>query len=106
MSKHSEPEKESKPQRRGDTQKCPVCGSHVESEAYYCPTCHNSFCYHCRARLVPSDAQMECVNQACAYYAKLICGTCASKVEQDAPPSVYLEPEEGYWPGFLLPISR
>jgi hypothetical protein len=25
--------------RLGDTKRCPACRTHVESEAYHCPTC-------------------------------------------------------------------
>jgi hypothetical protein len=88
--------------RRGDVEKCPVCGSHVDAEAYYCPSCRNYFCFHCRSRLVPPDTQLQCVNQQCNYYGKLICGVCNGERERDEAPTVYAEPEDGYWPGWLL----
>ena len=86
------------PTRRGDVQKCPVCGVHVDPEAYYCPQCHNYFCFHCRARVTASDEQFQCTDQACDYYAKLVCERCDVAVEKAESPSVYAEPEDGYWP--------
>ncbi len=91
-------------ERRGDVQKCPVCGSQVDPEAYFCPTCRNYFCYHCRARLLDSDKQLQCVDQNCSYYAKLVCSVCDSNVEKEEPPTVYAEPEDGYWPAWLILI--
>ncbi len=88
--------------RRGDVQKCPVCGSHVDTEAYHCPSCRNYFCFHCRARLVPADPQLQCVNQHCDYYGKLVCDVCDRAHERDEAPTVYAEPEDGYWPAWLL----
>lgn len=88
--------------RRGDVAKCPVCGSAMDSEAFHCPTCHSFFCYQCRARLLPSDKQLECINQSCDYYGKLTCSICNAPVERSEPPAVYLEPEGGYWPALLL----
>jgi hypothetical protein len=88
--------------RRGDLQKCPVCGSHVDPEAYLCPHCRNYYCFHCRARLLASDQQYQCVNQNCEYYGKLLCSVCNPEVEKDEPPSVYAEPEDGYWPLLLI----
>ncbi len=95
---------EAKPEinRRGDVEKCPVCGSAVDADAYHCPSCRNYFCYHCRARLVPPDKQLQCVNQDCDYYGKLVCDVCDVAHERDEPPTVYAEPEDGYWPGWLL----
>jgi hypothetical protein len=90
--------------RRGDLQKCPVCGSQVDADAYHCPHCHNYYCFHCRARLLGSDKQFQCINKSCNYYGKLVCGVCDPEVEKDEPPAVYLEPEDGYWP-LLLFIS-
>ena len=92
------------PQRRGDAEKCPVCGSRVDSEAYYCPTCQSFYCFHCRARLLPSDTQLQCVNQCCEYYGKLVCGVCDAAAEKEEPPAVYSEPEDGYWPAWLVLI--
>lgn len=88
--------------RRGDVEKCPVCGSHVDAEAYHCPRCHSYFCFHCRARLMPPDTQLQCVNQQCDYYGKLVCGVCDTANEKEEPPAVYAEPEDGYWPAWLL----
>lgn len=88
--------------RLGDVGKCPVCGSAVDPEAYYCPTCSNYFCFHCRARLLPADTQVQCVNQDCTYYAKLVCEACSSRQEKEELPAVYAEPEDGYWPGWLV----
>lgn len=88
--------------RRGDVEKCPVCGSHVDAEAYYCPSCRNYFCFHCRSRLVPPDRQLQCVNQQCDYYGKLVCDVCDPAHQRDEAPSVYAEPEDGYWPGWLI----
>ena len=34
------------------------------------------FCFHCRARLLPPDTQLQCVNQQCDYYGKLVCDVC------------------------------
>jgi hypothetical protein len=90
------------PERRGDVNKCPICGSQVDAEAYHCPTCRNYFCYHCRARLLLSEKHLQCVSQSCAYYGKLICSVCDQLEEKEAPPSVYAEPEDGYWPVWLL----
>ena len=84
--------------RRGNVEKCPVCGSQVDSEAYCCPTCRSFFCYHCRARVVETDPQFQCINQACDYYGRLVCGVCDPRHERQEPPSIYLEPEDGFWP--------
>jgi hypothetical protein len=89
-------------ERRGDVQKCPVCGSAVDPDAYHCSKCRNYFCFHCRARLLDSDKQFQCANQDCTYYGKLICSECDREVVEQAPPSVYSEPEDGYWPLLLF----
>jgi hypothetical protein len=52
--------------------------------------------------LLGVDAQMQCTNQGCNYYGKLICAVCDPAVEHEEPPSVYAEPEDGYWPAWLL----
>ncbi|TWU29054.1 hypothetical protein Poly41_67530 [Novipirellula artificiosorum] len=96
-SKHS-------PQRLGDVEKCPVCGSRVDGEAYHCPTCRNSFCFHCRASVLPSEVQYKCTNQPCEYYGKLLCDVCEERVEREEPPAIYLEPQEGYWPLLLVAL--
>ena len=88
-------------ERRGDVGKCPSCGSSVDPDAYHCATCRNYYCFHCRARLLPSDAQLECVNQDCGYYGKLVCGICDSLHDKKEAPLVYAEPVDGYWPLWL-----
>jgi hypothetical protein len=88
--------------RRGNVEKCPVCGSPVDAEAYCCPTCTSLFCFHCRARVLASDPQFQCVNQSCDYYGRLICDVCDSRHEREESPSVYLEPEDGFWPLLLV----
>ena len=92
------------PNRRGNVGKCPACGSSVDPDAWRCPTCRTDFCFHCRARLLPADIQLECVAQECAYYGKLICSVCDVAVEREEAPAVYSEPEDGYWPGLLLGV--
>ena len=89
-------------ERLGDVRKCPVCGSPVDADAYHCPSCRNYFCFHCRARLVPKDVELQCVNRHCDYYGKLVCDVCDVAQEQEEPPTVYEEPEDGYWPGLLV----
>jgi hypothetical protein len=42
------------------------------------------------------------VRQQCDYYGKLVCGVCDKAVEQEEPPAVYAEPEDGYWPAWLV----
>jgi hypothetical protein len=91
-----------KVKRRGDVEKCPVCGSRVDAEAYHCPSCRNYFCYHCRARVLPTDILLQCVNQACDYYGKLVCGVCDVAHEKEEAPVSYAEPEDGYWPAWLV----
>lgn len=87
--------------RRGDVTKCPVCGVGIDPGAYHCAKCRNYFCYHCRARLLSTDTQVRCLNQECDYYAKLICGVCDLPRDKEEAPSVYAEPEDGYWPLWL-----
>ncbi len=87
--------------RRGDVDKCPACGAGIHPDAYHCSVCQNDFCYHCRARLLPSDIQLQCINQHCDYYGKLVCSVCDVLTEKQENPSVYQEPEDGYWPGLL-----
>ncbi len=88
--------------RRGELEKCPVCGSHVDAEAYHCPKCRNYFCFHCRARLLSRDTQLQCTNGQCNYYGKLVCEICDVVGEKEESPAVYVEPEDGYWPVWLL----
>jgi hypothetical protein len=33
-----------------------------------------------------------------------MCGVCDKLAEKDEPPAVYAEPEDGYWPGWLLAV--
>lgn len=87
--------------RRGDVGKCPICGSSVDPDAYHCVKCRNYFCFHCRARLLPPDAQSECVNQDCGYYGKLVCGVCDGAHDKQEAPLIYAEPVDGYWPLWL-----
>jgi hypothetical protein len=88
--------------RRGDVTKCPICGSPADPDAYHCAKCRNYFCFHCRARILPSDVQAECVNSDCAYYGKLVCGLCETPHVKEEAPLVYAEPLDGYWPLWLL----
>ena len=52
--------------------------------------------------MLQPDTQLQCVNQNCEYYGKLVCGVCNPINEKDEPPSIYAEPEDGYWPAWLL----
>lgn len=88
--------------RRGNVEKCPVCGSRVDADAYCCPTCRSYFCFHCRARVLESDPQFQCVNQACDYYGRLVCNVCDPRHDREESPTVYLEPEDGFWPLLLV----
>lgn len=45
-------------ERRGDLQKCPICGMPVDPDAYHCPHCHNYYCFHCRARLLGGEVTL------------------------------------------------
>lgn len=91
-------------ERRGNLQKCPVCGMQVDPDAYLCPHCRNYYCFHCRTRLLVSDQQFQCVNRDCGYYGKLLCSLCDPLAEKDEPPAVYAEPEDGYWPAWLAVV--
>ena len=51
---------------------------------------------------MPQDIQLQCVNQQCDYYGKLVCDVCDVAHEREETPTVYAEPEDGYWPGLLL----
>ncbi len=90
------------PQRLGDIQKCPACGSTVDPGAYCCPKCRNYFCFRCRARLLGTEPQFQCVNQDCDYHGKLVCGTCDPQVKKEEPPATYTEHESGWWPYLLM----
>ena len=74
----------------------------MDPEAYHCPTCRSFFCFHCRARLLEPDTRLQCVNQGCDYYGKLVCGICDPLHEKNEAPSIYAEPEDGYWPAWLI----
>lgn len=89
-------------QRLGDIKKCPACGSEVDPGAYHCPTCRNYFCFRCRARVLASEAQLQCINQDCDYHGKLVCATCDPVVKKEEPPAVYTEYEGGWWTHVLL----
>ena len=90
--------------RMGDREKCPICGSQIDPEAYHCPSCHNYFCFHCRARLLSPDVHLQCVNKQCEYYGKLVCSLCDAVAEKEEPPSIFTEVEDGFWPAWLLLI--
>ena len=85
-------------QRLGDTKKCPACGSEVDSGAYHCPRCRNYFCYRCRARVLPTDPQFQCVNQECDYHGKLVCSTCDKESLKEEEPTIYFDRVGGWWP--------
>jgi hypothetical protein len=53
-------------------------------------------------RLVKEDSQFQCINQACDYHGKLLCGTCDPESTREEPPSVYSEYESGWWPLLLV----
>ncbi len=88
--------------RLGDVDKCPACGSQVDSGAYHCPRCRVYYCFHCRVRVGDEDDQFQCINQACAYHGKLLCATCDPEAKREEPPSVYSEYESGWWPFLLM----
>jgi hypothetical protein len=52
--------------------------------------------------MLPPDTQLQCVNRECEYYGKLICSVCNAAAEKEDPPAVYAEPEDGYWPAWLV----
>ena len=66
--------------RIGQTAKCPACGVSMDPEAYRCPKCRIYFCFKCRRRVQPRDAQYQCMNQQCKYYGKLLCSVCVVEV--------------------------
>ena len=84
--------------RLGDTKKCPACGSEVDPGAYHCPRCRNYFCYQCRARVLPTDPQFQCVNQECDYHGKLVCETCDKESTKEEEPTIYFDRVGGWWP--------
>lgn len=87
--------------RLGDTHKCPACGSEVDTGAYHCPRCRNYFCYRCRARVLATHPQFQCLNQECDYHGKLVCGTCDPEFKKDEEPTIYLDRVGGWWPTIL-----
>ena len=100
-----EPQQEEESQelhRRGDVEKCPVCGSHVDSRPIIVRLVETISAFTVALDSVPPDTQLQCVNQQCDYYGKLVCDVCDVEHERDEEPSVYPEPEDGYWPGLLL----
>ena len=66
----------SKLKRRGDTSKCPACGTQMDSDAYRCPKCRIYFCFKCRVRVQLGERQFECADQSCNCYGKLLCAAC------------------------------
>jgi hypothetical protein len=89
-------------QRRGELEVCPICGSDVHPQAYYCSRCSNYFCFVCRSRMASSDIALQCINRACDYFGKLVCSQCDPSNTVDEKPFVYKEPTDGYWPAWLL----
>ncbi len=90
--------------RIGGREKCPICGTQIDPEAYHCPACHNYYCFHCRARLLGPDVHLQCFNQQCEYYGKLVCNLCDAAAEKEEPPMIYAEARDGFWPALLLLI--
>lgn len=88
--------------RLGNTSQCPICGSGVHPDAYHCTQCRSFFCYHCRAHLNADDTILQCSNQSCGYYGKWICSVCDTAVKKKESPLEYIEPIDGYWPGWLI----
>lgn len=74
----------------------------VDPEAFHCPTCRSDFCFHCRAPVLLSDVRLQCINLDCGYYGKLVCEVCDPPREKEEPPVIYREPEDGYWPAWLI----
>jgi hypothetical protein len=89
-------------QRRGDLGVCPICGSEVHPQAYYCARCANYFCYICRSRVSSKDISLECTNRECEYFGKLVCDQCDLSNTVDEQAYVYKEPTDGYWPAWLV----
>jgi len=89
-------------QRLGDTAMCPVCGHSVHPDAYHCTQCRSFFCFHCRARQADGESGLQCNNKECGYYGKLVCENCDPPHEKQEKPTEYMEPIDGYWPGWLV----
>jgi hypothetical protein len=45
---------------------------------------------------------VQCKNRDCEYYGKLVCCDCDPAHDQQEPPSLYMEPIDGYWPLWLV----
>ena len=69
--------------RIGNKQKCPACGSYLDSEAYRCPKCRVYFCYKCRVKISKKEKQYQCNNQSCDYYGKLVCSNCTTTIQNN-----------------------
>jgi len=89
-------------QRRGEVEICPICGSGVHPQAYFCPRCANYFCFICRSRVAPTDVALQCLNRDCDYFGKLVCNHCDPSKIVSEQPYYYKEPIDGYWPAWLL----
>jgi hypothetical protein len=89
-------------ERRGALDVCPICGSSVHPEAYFCSRCSNYFCFVCRARVAPSELALQCGNRECDYFGKLVCNHCDPSTTVAEEPFLYKEPIDGYWPAWLL----
>lgn len=89
-------------QRRGELDVCPICGSGVHPQAYFCSRCSNYFCFVCRSRVAPTDVSLQCVNRDCDYFGKLVCSQCDPSKTVSEKPFMYKEPMDGYWPAWLL----
>lgn len=88
--------------RRGELDICPVCGSNVHPQAYFCSRCSNYFCYVCRSRVGTTDVSLQCVNRDCEYFGKLVCNHCNPSQTVAEKPFFYKEPTDGYWPVWLF----
>lgn len=91
--------------RRGELDVCPVCGTDVHPQAYFCSRCSNYFCFVCRSRMGASDVALQCVNRECEYFGKHVCSQCDPARTVAEKPFHYKEPTDGYWPVWLLACS-
>jgi len=98
VNEHESPQVE----RRGELDVCPICGSGVHPQAYYCPKCSNYYCFVCRARVSQADVSVQCTNRDCDFFGKLVCSQCDPANTVQEQPYVYQEPTDGYWPAWLL----
>ena len=85
--------------RRGDSTKCPVCGTGIDPSAYRCPKCRVYFCFKCRIQLRRDDKQFECVDQQCDCYGKLLCANCSPPIDFEEPAI-----ENEHKPGAMGPL--